>query len=187
MKSVNLPRKKKHSKWVLSYNLSIKLLKFMIKKVQGDILLSKADAIAHGVAPLDHFDSGLAAHVREDYPSLYKDFRHYCQTYHPKPGSVWLWQGINHKKIFNLMTQEPAEHNSGHPGKASLHNLRHCLKELVHQVEQNNIQSIALPKIATGVGGLDWKDVEPIIEEHFAQSKIPVYVYDKYVKGQAAE
>ena len=133
----------------------------MIKKVQGDILLSKADAIAHGVAPLDHFDSGLAAHVREDYPSLYKDFRHYCQTYHPKPGSVWLWQGINHKKIFNLMTQEPAEHNSGHPGKASLHNLRHCLKELAHQVEQNNIQSIALPKIATGVGGLDWKDVEP--------------------------
>ena len=47
----------------------------MIKKVQGDIMLSKADAMAHGVAPMDHFDSGLAASIREDYPSLYKDFR----------------------------------------------------------------------------------------------------------------
>ena len=159
----------------------------MIKKVQGDILLSKADAIAHGVAPMDHFDSGLAAHIREDYPSLYKDFRHFCQTYHPKPGSVWLWQGINHKKIFNLMTQEAPQSNSSHPGKASLHNLRQCLKDLVHEIEKNNIHSIALPKVATGVGGLDWNDVEPIIVEHFAHSKIPVYIYDKYVKGQAAE
>ena len=159
----------------------------MIKKVQGDIMMSKADAMAHGVAPMDHFDSGLAASIREDYPSLYKDFRHYCQTYHPKSGTVWLWQGINHKKIFNLLTQEAPLSNTSHPGKASLHNLRHCLKDLVHEIDKNGIKSIALPKIATGVGGLDWKDVEPIIEEYFGDSNIPVYLYEKYVKGQAAD
>ena len=61
----------------------------MITEVQGDILLSKAAAIAHGVAPNDHFDSGLALSLRERWPAMVKDFRHYCQTSHPKSGEIW--------------------------------------------------------------------------------------------------
>ena len=41
----------------------------MIKEVSGDIMLSKAQVIAHGVAPHDHFDNGLALSLRQDYPS----------------------------------------------------------------------------------------------------------------------
>ncbi len=158
----------------------------MIKEVEGDILLSKADAIAHGVAPMDHFDSGLAAAIRQDYPSLYKDFRHYCQTYHPKPGEVWLWQSADKRKIFNLLTQEPPVSASGHPGRASLSAVRHALKKLAHLVQEEKIQSLALPRVATGVGALDWDDVKPVIEEQLGDLNIPVYVYSKYVKAQAA-
>lgn len=32
----------------------------MIREVAGDILLTRAQVIAHGIAPHDHFDSGLA-------------------------------------------------------------------------------------------------------------------------------
>ena len=42
----------------------------MIYEVSGDILLSKAQAIAHGVAPNDHFTNGLALSLRERYPAL---------------------------------------------------------------------------------------------------------------------
>lgn len=41
-----------------TFSLRAKL--FMIHEVAGDILLTKAQAVAHGVAPNDHFDSGLA-------------------------------------------------------------------------------------------------------------------------------
>lgn len=37
----------------------------MIHEVAGDILLTKAQAIAHGVAPNDPFDQGLARALRE--------------------------------------------------------------------------------------------------------------------------
>lgn len=37
----------------------------MIHEVQGDILLTDAQAIAHGVSPNDHFDVGLARALRE--------------------------------------------------------------------------------------------------------------------------
>ena len=37
----------------------------MIKYVKGDLLLSEAELVAHGVAPGDHFDHGLALALRE--------------------------------------------------------------------------------------------------------------------------
>jgi hypothetical protein len=43
-------------------------------------------------------------------------------------------------------------------------------------------------RLATGVGGLDWKDVKPLLEKHLGQLSIPVYVYGTYHPGvQAAE
>lgn len=40
----------------------------MIYEVSGDILLSEARAIAHGVAPNDNFATGLALSLREHWP-----------------------------------------------------------------------------------------------------------------------
>ncbi len=37
----------------------------MIREVEGDILLSSAQVIAHGIATHDPFDSGLALALRE--------------------------------------------------------------------------------------------------------------------------
>jgi len=48
----------------------------VIHEVTGDILLTKAQAIAHGVAPGEHFDSGLALSLRENWPAMAKDYRH---------------------------------------------------------------------------------------------------------------
>ncbi|NOT35903.1 MAG: macro domain-containing protein [Saprospiraceae bacterium] len=158
----------------------------MIKEVEGDILMSKADAIAHGIASMDNFGSGLAASLRQDYPSLYKDFRHYCQTFHPKMGEVWLWQSADKKKIFNLLTQEPPIGPNSHPGKATTSAVRHSLKKLVLMLESEGIKSIALPKLSTGVGALEWQEVKPIIYEHMEHLNIPVYIYSKFVKGLAA-
>jgi O-acetyl-ADP-ribose deacetylase (regulator of RNase III) len=78
----------------------------MIKEVTGDILLSKAGAIAHGIAPNDDFKQGLALALREQWPAMYKDFRHYCQTYNPKPGSRWSWKGPGAPGLVHLFSQE---------------------------------------------------------------------------------
>ena len=103
----------------------------MIQKVAGDITKSQAQAIAHGVAPNDDFHQGLALALREHAPALYKDFRHYSQSTHPKPGTVWAWTGADGQYVISLFTQEGAEgHHGGKPGKASVSNVRHSLKAL---------------------------------------------------------
>ncbi|MBK8195431.1 MAG: macro domain-containing protein [Lewinellaceae bacterium] len=159
----------------------------MIKEVAGDIMLSKAGAIAHGVAPNDHFDSGLALSLREAFPSMYKDFRHYCHQYNPKPGGAWIWSGVEHR-IINLFTQEAPKTNNSHPGRASISNVSHALKELTRVIEAEGLSSVAIPRLATGVGGLNWEDVKPVIYQYLDPLPIPVYVYTNFTKGlEAAE
>jgi O-acetyl-ADP-ribose deacetylase (regulator of RNase III) len=159
----------------------------MIKEVTGDILLSQAQAIAHGVAPNDHFDRGLALSLREAFPSMYKDFRHYCQQFHPTPGNAWIWSGVG-GRIVNLFTQEPPQTNHAHPGRASIIHVNHALRELVKLIEKEDIKSIAVPRLATGVGGLDWEEVKPVIYNYLEPLNIPVYLYSNFSKGvKAAE
>ena len=53
--------------------------------------------------------------------------------------------------------------------------------------ERAAAKSIALPRVATGVGGLDWDEVRPLIEQRLDGLEIPIYVYAKYVPSQQAE
>lgn len=162
----------------------------MIHELTGDLLLSKAHAIAHGIAPGDDFKNGLALALREACPAMYKDFRHYCRQQNPKPGALWLWQGVDpkgkHVRIVSLFTQEPPAREGGHPGRAKTEYLNHALHELKKLAEKEKFASLALPRIATGVGGLEWQHVEPLLRAQLGALAIPVFVYTNYKKGVAA-
>lgn len=159
----------------------------MIHEVTGDILLSSAQAIAHGVAPNDHFDSGLALALREKWPAMAKDFRHYAHQSHPKAGEIWMWGGTGGARIFNLMTQDGEHTHGSRPGKATLANVNHALRRLHHDIEKSGVTSLALPALATGVGGLSWSDVKPLIEQSLGSLAIPVFVYSTYRAGVKAD
>jgi len=159
----------------------------MIHEVQGDILLTSAQAIAHGIAPNDDFKNGLALSLRELWPELYKEFRHYSHAHHPKEGSLWVWETAEGKKIYSLFTQEHAKNHSSYPGKAETGYVNHGLKELRKEIDKHKISSLALPKLATGVGGLEWKEVLPLIQNHLGDLDIPVYIYTTYHKDQKAK
>jgi len=158
----------------------------MIHKTTGDLLLSKTQLLAHGVAPNDHFDQGLALALREQWPAMVKDFRHWCHQRSPSPGEIWVWSGPG-TRIACLLTQEPASNPKGHPGKAQLKNVNHALRALHKFIEDEGIESVALPRLATGVGGLDWDEVRGEIEKHLGTSKATVVVYEKYEQGVAAK
>tara|TARA_R110002072_G_scaffold46591_10_gene129155 strand:+ start:170868 stop:171386 length:519 start_codon:yes stop_codon:yes gene_type:complete len=164
----------------------------MIHELSGDLLFSKADVIAHGVAPNDDFKSGLALALRQRFPAMYKDFRHYCKQQHPKTGTLWLWQGLDqdnrHVRIASLFTQDAPNHAGGHPGKAHTEHVNHSLHELKKLILQEGYKSVALPRLATGVGGLDWPHVEPLIRSQLSELNTQVGIYSDYKPGvEAAE
>ena len=159
----------------------------MIHYVSGDILLSRAQALAHGVAPKDPMNQGLARSLHEMYPAMHKDYHHWCNLRHPKPGEAWLWGGAGGVRVINLITQEGGYGHGSRPGRATLKHVRDSLRALAHIVEEEGLKSLALPRLATGVGGLDWDDVRPVLEERLGGLKIPVHVYAEFHAGRKAD
>ncbi len=155
----------------------------MIKKVEGDILLTKAQVIAHGIAARDPTNRGLATSLHEKYPAMHKDFHHWCHQDHPKAGVAWMWGGAGGTRVVNLITQDGGYGHGSRPGHATTKNVNSALKSLVKMAKKEKFTSIALPRLSTGVGGLDWKDVQPLIERHLGDLEIPVYVYEVFHAG----
>ena len=158
----------------------------MIHEVSGDILLTGAQVIAHGVAANDPMSEGLALSLHERFPSMHKDFHHWCHVNRPAPGAAWMWGGSGGVRIVNLITQEGGYGQGARPHKASIKNVRDSLKELAKIIEKEAVKSVALPKLATGVGGLAWEDVHPVIKERLGELDIPVYLYTEFHAGQQA-
>jgi O-acetyl-ADP-ribose deacetylase (regulator of RNase III) len=90
-------------------------------------------------------------------------------------------------RLAALFTQEPPAHQGGRPGRAKTEHVNHALHALKQMVERESIDSLALPRLATGVGGLDWAHVEPLVRTQLGGLQVPVYVYTNYAKGLAAE
>lgn len=159
----------------------------MLRFVEGDILLSEAQVIAHGIAPNDDFKQGLALALRERWPAMVKDFRHYCFTDKPRAGTAWMWGSAGGLRIVNLLTQEPAAQPGGRPGRAQPEHLHHALRALREMVRAEGFESVALPRLATGVGGMSWEEVLPEIRRQLGDLGIPIIVYETYRAGVRAD
>lgn len=160
----------------------------MLIEVSGDILLSKAHAVAHGVAPNDDFHTGLGLALRERWPAMYKDFRHYCHMSHPKAGEIWVWHGAEDTHIYNLFTQVEAYAHGSKPGRATIENVNHCLHHLAKDLMKHEIKSLAVTKLGAGVqGGLIWEDVKQVMTNVLSHVEIPIFVYTMYHPNVAAK
>lgn len=157
----------------------------MIHEVEGDILATKAQAIAQGVAANDPMNQGLAAALHQRYPAMHKDFHHWCRQKHPKPGSAWVWSGAGGVRVINLITQDGGYEHGNKRQRATVSGVNHALRALRKLIESEHIASVALPRLATGVGGLDWSEVRPLIENQLGDVAADIYVYSERAVGKS--
>ncbi len=159
----------------------------MIIEVEGDILFSKAEVIVHGVAANDPMTQGLAKSLHERLPSMHKDFHRWCHQQHREPGEAWIWTAADGVRFVNLITQEGGYGHGARPGRATVKNVSRAIKSLKKMAIKEKFSSMALPRLATGVGGLNWDDVQPLIREQLGELDVPVYLYSRYVPNQVAK
>ncbi len=152
----------------------------MIYEVEGDILLSKAQVIAHGVSVNDPMGQGLAKILHENFPPMHKAFHHWCHQHHPKAGTVWVWEELKNTKIAHLIIKDGGYAHQPHLIKTSPSHIKHALHAFKKLAIKENFTSLALPRLGTGLGGIAWEEVLPIIYAELDELKIPVYVYVVY-------
>lgn len=125
---------------------------------EGDIFTSTAHAIGHSCNVFGVMGHGIAVDFRKRWPAMYQEYRKQALAFKFTPGDVFLWQEGG-KLIFNLMGQN-------RPGKdARLEWIRHSVNTALTTCDTLNIPALALPRIGSGIGGLDQDDVEKLLTE----------------------
>jgi O-acetyl-ADP-ribose deacetylase (regulator of RNase III) len=150
-----------------------------IRWVSGDLFANtyKVQAFAQGCNCQGSMGAGIARGFRQRYPRMYQAYRSRCKA-EPRQfnlGDAWLWKEKRRPWVFNLGTQEGYWH-----ARASYEAIEASLTRMRALAEAEGIQSIAMPRIGVGYGGLSWKKVRPIIEQVFGDWPFTLVVYEQY-------
>ena len=162
----------------------------MIYQVEGDILLTRAQVIAQEVANNDLMNTGLSRKLAEACPGMPREFQQWCQSSNPDPGKIWFWPGRqgsrNKYGVVNLIAREGGRDQNTASGSPSKINLNRNLRELNKLAKTQRWDSVAIPKLGRGTGGLDWYEVRGMIHSQLGDLLIPIYVYVGGRDGQLA-
>lgn len=137
----------------------------MIERTQGNILKADAEALVNTVNCIGFMGKGIALQFKKAYPRNFDAYHKACKAGEMQPGRMFivdLHSMLNPKYIVNFPTKRHWRADSRYEDIAS------GLEALVAEVRQRGIQSIAIPPLGCGLGGLDWNQVRPMIEQAFA-------------------
>ena len=132
----------------------------MIKYInKGDIFkIPGVKNYAHGCNCAGAMGKGIAVQFRKMFPEMYLQYKRLCLEGSFLPGDVFVYK-YNEGLVFNLGTQ------STWRTKATLGSIRESLAKMMAIADEKGIDSIAMPRIGAGLGGLPWQDVKAIVED----------------------
>lgn len=130
----------------------------MIEFRKGDIFESGTAAIVNPVNCVGVMGAGLAMKVKQKYPTVFAQYKAICdnKTFHP--GHILPITTVGRTKwIINFATKDHYKDPSQIAFiQKGLYGLRGFLR-------YSEIESIAIPALGCGLGGLNWKEVRPLI------------------------
>lgn len=157
----------------------------MIEETRGNLLSADAEALVNTVNCVGVMGKGVALQFKQAYPDMAKAYARACERAEVQPGRMLVWhteQLKNPRYIINFPTK------THWIGKSKYDYITSGLSALVDQVRSLGIQSIAVPPLGCGNGGLDWAKVRPMIERAFAAlPEVRVLLYAPAGAPHAAE
>ena len=137
----------------------------MIRFVTGDILRAGTEALVNSVNSVGVMGRGIALQFKQAFPANFKAYAAACERGEVEPGRMFVFDTgelTPPRYIINFPTKRHWR------GKSRIEDIQSGLAALVEEVRRREIRSIALPPLGSGLGGLNWPDVRPLIEDAFA-------------------
>jgi O-acetyl-ADP-ribose deacetylase (regulator of RNase III) len=137
----------------------------MIRFMQGDILKADAEALVNTVNCVGVMGRGIALQFKNTFPENFKAYAAACRRNEVQPGRMFVFDTGEltwPRYIINFPTKRHWR------GKSRIEDIEAGLPALVAEVRERKIRSIAIPPLGSGLGGLDWTKVRPLIEHALA-------------------
>ena len=148
----------------------------MIEFKTGDILAEEAEAIVNTVNCVGVMGRGIALQFKRAFPENFKAYADQCKQKEMRPGRVFIFETgdvLFPHYIINFPTKRHWR------GKSRIEDIESGLVSLVKEVQSLDIRSIAIPPLGSGLGGLNWHDVRPLLRKAFQQlDSVKVVIFE---------
>jgi len=148
----------------------------MIELVQGNILEADVDAMVNPVNTVGVMGKGLAMQFKKAFPANFKAYKKACALKSVQLGKMFMCdqsQLLRPLYIINFPTKRHWKDWS------KLEDIEMGLVDLVSLVKKLSIESIAVPPLGCGLGGLAWSTVRPLIAAAFEEvPRVRVLLYE---------
>ena len=140
--------------------------------VTGDILDSRCQTLVCPVNVVGVMGKGLALDTANRYKGLLYQYRKACSAGDLTIDKLWVYRVSEKRQILCFPTKE----HWRYPSKVEW--IEHNLKTLAQDYEALGIISLAMPKIGSGLGKLNWEtEIRPLVYQYLKDLPIPVVVY----------
>ena len=143
---------------------------------RGNLLHENVEALVNAVNCVGVMGAGIALHFKNAYPENFRQYKKACKAKQVKPGKMFITLTgafLNPLYIVNFPTKLHWEN------KSRIEDIKSGLDALVLEIEKLRVNSIAIPALGCGNGGLDWSDVKPLIESKFSKlQNVKVIVFE---------
>jgi O-acetyl-ADP-ribose deacetylase (regulator of RNase III) len=141
----------------------------------GNILDAKVDVLVNTVNTVGVMGKGIALQFKNEFPENYKKYKEAVARNEISVGKVQIVP-VNEISGVKYIVNFPTKAHWRYPSKIQW--IKDGLKDLHEKILSLNIESIALPPLGCGNGGLNWEEVKPLIVESLSDLPISVYVYE---------
>jgi O-acetyl-ADP-ribose deacetylase (regulator of RNase III) len=114
---------------------------------------------------------GIALSFKERFPDMFFDYKAKCKNGEHVIGEPYLYKPQMPPWIINF----PTKIHWKNPSR--LEWIVSGLQYLDSHYEEWNLESLAMPMLGCGNGGLSATEVLPIMQDTFAKWKIPVFIF----------
>ena len=143
----------------------------LVQVREGDLFESSAQTLVNTVNCVGVMGKGIELEFRRRFPDMYRDYVRRCERHEVRLGRPYLYRDLATTWIVNFPTKDHWRSLS------RLDDIVAGLRYLAEQVPKWGVQSMAVPPLGCGNGGLEWRVVGPTLYRHLAQLRIPVELY----------
>ncbi|MFI5343497.1 MAG: macro domain-containing protein [Chlamydiales bacterium] len=146
-------------------------VKPLISIKEGNLLDSNMQTLVNTVNCVGVMGKGIALSFKKSFPMMFEDYSKRCSQKKVKLGKPYCFHVTPFKFVINFPTKGHWKQNS------RIENIIMGLKFLVAYAKEWGIESMAIPPLGCGNGGLSWDEVRPIMFEYLSQLNIPIEIY----------
>ena len=143
----------------------------MFKAVIGDLFESRAQTLVNTVNCVGVMGKGVALEFKKRFPAMFQDYAARCERKQVHLGSPYLYRDPSGRLIVNFPTKDHWR------SPARLSDIDRGLDYFVQHFAEWGIDSVAMPPLGCGNGGLEWSEVGPLIYRKLHRLPIDIEVY----------